>query len=135
MSAPYGQDFTAQAKPGLNNAMKNTIPNESGRAPRYAIQMPLRYRVRGQLNWHEGRMENISRSGVLFRGAHTIEPNAAVEMSFLLPANVPNEPAAEVICSGRIVRAVPPSGSVSQPAFAARIWDYRFVRSQDVIKQ
>ena len=42
---------------------KPTLP----RAPRYTLQIPLRYRQAGDPSWREGRSENISRSGVLFR--------------------------------------------------------------------
>jgi hypothetical protein len=94
--------------------------------------MPLRYRERGQFNWYEGRTENISRSGLLFLGQHSIDPNTPVEMRFSLPVKVPNDPTAEIICFGHIVRTVAPSNGQSLPGLAARISDYRVVRVQDV---
>ncbi len=100
------------------------------RAERFALQTPLRYRVRGQLNWHHGSIENISRSGVLFRGHDLVRPDTPVEMRFVLPISLPDEPAAEVICSGLVVRIVEPSDTATGPAFAATISDYHLVRGR-----
>lgn len=102
------------------------------RAQRFAIQTSLRYRVSGQMNWYEGRTENISRSGVLFRGEHLVEPNTPVEMRFVLPAEISDRVSAEVTCRGYIVRKVLPSGTETFPALAAAILAYRFLRGQDV---
>ena len=106
----------------------NPTLSESGRAARFRLQMPLRYRVSGESDWHEGKTENISRSGVLFRAQHLIDIDASIEMSFVLPVRIPNEAAAEVVCSGQVVRTVPPSGAAPQPAIAAKIRDYRLIR-------
>ncbi len=107
----------------------NTTPRE--RAPRFALQLPLRYRAQDELRWHEGKIENISRSGVLFRGEHPIEPDTPVEVSFFMPATVPNESPAEVICLGLIVRTVQTSSTATLSAFAASILEYRFIRGLD----
>lgn len=108
----------------------NTSLIESTRAQRFNFQVPLRYRVRGELKWHEGTTENISRSGLLFRGQHAIKPNTLVEISFDLSAQLSNRVAGEVIYSARIVRSVRPSGTVRVTALAARIDDYRLVRGE-----
>ncbi len=109
----------------------NDAPASLPRAPRFAIQMPLRYRVSGQLDWHEGKTENISRSGVLFRANRSVELSTGIEMSFVLPVEVFNQPAAEVICSGLIVRTVPPSGAESFSFIGAKILDYHFLRGRE----
>ncbi len=70
----------------------NDTSGGAPRAPRFAIQMPVRYRVCGQVNWYEGRAENISRSGVLFRGQRIIEPLTSIEMSFVLPVEASTGP-------------------------------------------
>lgn len=113
----------------------NVTQTASKPAPRFALAIPLQYRVQGQLSWHDGRMENISRSGVLFRGQHPVQPDTPVEVRFALPTKLNNEPATEVICSGRIVRTVQASGTTSLPGFAARILGYRFVRGLDEIDE
>jgi PilZ domain-containing protein len=97
-------------------------------ATRFAIQIPLRYRTSGETNWHGGKIENISRSGVLFRAEHRLEPKTPVEMSFVLPAEIGGEGGAEVICGGYIVRTVEPLTRNNLPGLAAAILDYRFLR-------
>jgi len=89
--------------------------------------MALRYRLMGEILWHDGRVENISRSGVLFRAEHALTPNKAVEMSFVLPVQSSSEPGAEVTCHGHIVRTVL-AKTTEGPALAATISDYCFSR-------
>ena len=104
------------------------------RAPRYPLRIPLRYRQSGEQQWREGRTENISRSGVLFRTDHLIPLQTPIEMLLALPAEVAGgEEAATVICRGRIVRTEPPGGDAedeARPAVAATIAGYRLAHSQ-----
>jgi len=98
------------------------------RARRYEIGTHIRFRVRGDREWHEGVTENISISGVLIRGTHSLEPNTAIEMKFFLPVELDGECAAEVFCRGIVVRSSKcriPAGTVT---IAARIVHSRFLR-------
>jgi hypothetical protein len=98
------------------------------RARRYGIGAELRYRVRGEREWREGVMENISITGLLMRTTHSLEPNTLIEMRFVLPIELNGECAAEVMCRGSVVRS---SGSPLREGFAtiaARIEHFRFLR-------
>lgn len=53
-----------------------------------------------------------------------------VEMKFVLPVEISHEAAAQVICSGTIVRTVLPAGADTLPGLAAAIADYVFLRGQ-----
>jgi PilZ domain-containing protein len=88
--------------------------------------MPLRYRVLGEAQWHEGRTENISRSGILFRTTDIVDLDVRVEMSFVLPI-LPAPPA--ILCRGRIVRTTLPGGNAHQTGVAATISRYRWRRT------
>jgi len=66
----------------------------------FAIQTALRYRVRGERNWHEGMTETISRTSVLFRGEQMIEPNTPVELTFTLPVKLAVDGGVKVMCRG-----------------------------------
>ena len=114
----------------MGDASESSTPHQLPRAQRFGIEMTIRYRGTDEMNWHEGRVENISRSGVLFRTQHLLEPKTPVEMKFMLPVEISNEAAAQVICSGSIVRAVPPAGGDTLPGLAAAIVDYVFLRGQ-----
>ena len=98
------------------------------RAPRYGIQMGMRYRADGETEWHNAQVENISRSGVLFRVGHELKVSALVEMRFTLPLGITGKESAEVLCQGWVVRSSPLSADENPYLMAAKILDYRFVR-------
>jgi PilZ domain-containing protein len=101
---------------------------DSRRAQRIRTEFSLRYRVRGKHQWHEGTTENISKSGVLFWGQQPMESNTPVEISFFLPAELGNERASVVLCSGNIVRIVRRSDRAGLLGYGVRIVDYHFFR-------
>lgn len=102
------------------------MKRDAGRALRYALHLPLRYRPVGAARWREGRIENISRSGVLFWTDQPLEVDTRLEMSFMLP---PIDTAPSIVCRGRIVRTVLPEGQ-APPGLAATFSSYRFVRGK-----
>ena len=113
-----------------NGAEKAKAARKS-RAPRYPIQVGLRYRPTSETEWHQGQTENISRSGVLFQADSALEVKTSVELSFPLPVEIGGEPGALVFCEGQIVRTVLPPTTDARPALAAKILDFLFVRSRE----
>jgi hypothetical protein len=106
----------------------STTNTEVSRARRYEIGTVIRYRVRGERDWHEGLTENISISGVLIRSVCSLDPKTAIEMRFFLPVELDGECAAEVFCRGFVIRSSKcriPAGSFT---IAARIMHSRFLR-------
>lgn len=94
------------------------------RAQRYAVPLPVLFRASGERVWREGQTENISKSGVLVRALHVLQPEATVEMLITIPENIPTPFAGATICRGRIVRAIGPSRLQERPAFAAAILEF-----------
>jgi hypothetical protein len=103
------------------------VKTQSERAPRFALQLPVRYRAAGE-QWHEGRIENISRSGMLFWARHPLDIDVPLEMSFVLPVGPQS---LGIVCRGRIVRSAPTTrrSTVYVYGLAATISVYRFVRA------
>jgi hypothetical protein len=102
------------------------------RAPRYRLQIPLRYRSTGDDEWRDGRTENISRSGVLFRTDRLMPPQTRIEMLLAFPAELGGDEAT-VICRGRIVRTEQRAEDPEDDAghvVAASIAGYRIAHSQ-----
>ena len=99
------------------------------RAARYAVRMPMRYRASGEVSWRDGTTENISRSGIAFRGEQVLEPATSVEMTLALPVEIAGEQGANVFCRGLIVRAALPQVPGERPALAATIEEFGFVRA------
>ncbi len=106
-------------------------PHRSPRAPRFSIPITILYRNPGDTAWLEGRTENISRSGVLFRADSDFELDTPVEMMMDIPSWIATPAAGTTICRGRIVRAVPPTPLGDRRAFAARILEYELARPSD----
>jgi hypothetical protein len=104
------------------------ITNGTRRPQRYAISLPVQFRTLDDAAWQEGRSENISRSGILFRAPHPLDVDAVIEMMFDLPAEMGGEPGAHVVCIAHIARVLPRATPEEPPLLAARIHDYRFVR-------
>jgi hypothetical protein len=101
---------------------------ETPRARRYEIGTSIRFRARGEREWHEGLTENISISGMLIRTARSLDPKTAIEMRFFLPVELDGECAAEVFCRGFVIRSSKcriPAGTFT---IAARIMHSRFLR-------
>lgn len=48
--------------------------SSASRAQHFNLQLPLKYRLLGESVWRNRTPENISRSGMLFRGEETIQP-------------------------------------------------------------
>ena len=103
---------------------ESDVTSDSQRAPRYPVHVPMRYRSMGAARWSSGRIENISRSGVLFRTDQLLAVDTPLEMSFALPLG--GSTAAGIICVGRIVRTVGRAGNGDAPGLAATISTYRF---------
>jgi hypothetical protein len=97
------------------------------RARRFDLHLSLLYRSPGARSWQAGRIENISRSGVLFWTAQPMDVDTELEMRFVLP--IPKA-SPRVVCHGRIVRAVEAAAAGAPSRVAATISAYRFVRGR-----
>ncbi|MGC9997428.1 MAG: PilZ domain-containing protein [Terriglobia bacterium] len=77
----------------------------NGRARRFTIHIPVRYRLPRSPEWFEAYTENVSRSGVLFRTDRTFEPTTALDLRLELPPVDNGERVrGEVVCKGEVVR-------------------------------
>lgn len=101
------------------------LAKNGNRARRFVMQVPLRYRVTGEKSWRRGETDNISSSGVLFRGDHLVTLNALVEMSLAMPG-LSSDGVVEMVCRGVIVRVV--SHADGPLRVAARILHCRWIR-------
>ena len=87
------------------------------RAERHALQIPLRYRVRGEQEWSAGQTVNLSETGVLFASDSLLEINTRLEITFQTSG-------APLLNSStrmaQVVRRVLANWPETRPAFAAR---------------
>ena len=102
-----------------------TIPEVGFRASRFPVELPLRYRLFGDLGWTDGKTVNISRSGVLFEVDEPMSADTPIELAFDLPIEMGGGPGAEVTCRGQIVRTILPPSTDAPPSVAVSITEYR----------
>ena len=96
------------------------------RAQRFQLHLPLRYRRLGEKDWHDGKTQNISRSGMLFEAEELLQPSIVLEINLVLPAEIAGLSPTEVVCRGEIVRSEKAVSDAVSPALAARILQYHF---------
>jgi hypothetical protein len=116
----------SSSHPQRNHARKPTwVP----RARRLKLDTPVRYRAKYQTNWYEGKIENLSQSGMLFHGEMSLPQNTLVEMIFEMPEEISGQKNSSVLCQGRVVRAQEKRDSKELVRMAATVLDYKFLHS------
>jgi hypothetical protein len=95
---------------------------------RFAVHLPMLYRPAGAKRWCRATTENISKTGVLFRGEEILGRKTPVDLRFQTFVVPPVESAAvaDVLCRAKIVRVMPAAGGHVRPTLAARFLSYEF---------
>ncbi len=115
------------AEPATRRRAHSKKPTWVPRARRLRLQTPVRFRVKNLGNWMEGIIENISQSGVLFRGPEQLPANALVEMVFEMPEEISGQQNSNVLCQARIIRSKDAQDNEDGTGLAAAILDYKFI--------
>jgi hypothetical protein len=113
--------------PAPTHPSRSRKPSWVPRARRLKLRTPLRYRAKGQTFWREGAIENLSQSGVLFRGDEPLPQNTLVEMIFEMPEEISGQKNSSVLCQGRITRVRLGSNAEDNAGLAATVLDYKFL--------
>jgi hypothetical protein len=112
--------------------MAEEAPKASNRAKRFQIHIPVPYREpRGRV-WFEGKTENISRFGVLFRTESVLSLKTKVEMRLALLVVIQEGAPCEILCSGAVVRREQSNIRGVPPALAVAIQHYRLSGGRQV---
>lgn len=123
--APAAEGTTTRRTSRSHTRKPTWVP----RARRLKLETPVRYRVKNLGTWHEGIIENLSQSGLLFHGPQRFPNNTLVEMVFEMPEEISGQKNSNVLCQGRVIRTKeaaqkPDSEKVS---LAVSILDYKFL--------
>ncbi|MGO8818535.1 MAG: PilZ domain-containing protein [Terriglobia bacterium] len=100
-----------------------------GRAKRFPVQIPVRYRIADSPEWLEARTENVSYTGVLFRTKSILKPTTNLEVRLELPPTKGDGGHPEVVCKCQVVRVDKHRSRKSPAALAVAIQDYRLTRT------
>src|SRR5260370_21481172 len=98
------------------------------RARRVRSDIAVRYRGKNLSTWYEGKIQNISQSGLLFEGSQQLPANALVALIFEMPEEISGQKNSGVLCQGRLIRtkdAVDKTEDSNE--LAASILDYKFL--------
>jgi hypothetical protein len=76
------------------------------RARRFTVAGTLCYRRFGDDVWFHGAIENVSRTGILFRVTEPVALATSLEVMFTLPAERSEQIPTRVVCEGSVVRTV-----------------------------
>ena len=93
------------------------------RATRYAVALPVRYRLAGSDACHAGWTENISVSGFLFTTATRLDVGSSVEVWVEMSGNGNGNNPAVLYCQGTVIRHA--DCSDSRPIAALHITRFR----------
>ncbi len=104
-------------------------PTWSPRARRLKVQTEIKYRARGAGQWQSGTIQNISQSGVLFRGMQALAADE-VEMIFEMPKEIAGQEGRNVLCSGNLVRASARPDADGRFSLAVSIRYYKFLHRE-----
>ncbi len=144
-AAEYKYDWTTMRRTKrLEHAKPETIrrshtrekrPSWTPRARRLKLDAALRYRVNSTSTWYEGRIDNLSQTGVLFNGPQQLPVNALIEMVFEMPEEISGQKNRSVLCQGRVIRSIDQAEETqdqdregSANSLAASIVNYKFIR-------
>ncbi len=95
------------------------------RAPRVKAEASLSFRRLGGFGWSQGRMENISKSGILLKTQQAVDVGTRIELKFAPPPNLWNDSSGLLLCRGKIVRAAPLPDAPGKINLAVKILDVK----------
>jgi hypothetical protein len=67
----------------------------------------VQYRLVGGRSWHDGTIENISRSGFIFACEEGFERGKRLELTFEMPQEISGKAHASVVCTATVARYLP----------------------------
>jgi hypothetical protein len=73
------------------------------RAERLALQSAVTYRIAGDDHWLQGRVANLSESGMLF-GPTDLTPGTRVELIIVSPISLKSMAPGRLVCVAEVVR-------------------------------
>lgn len=76
---------------------------ETPRATRVLLTVPITYRTVGDDAWLQGRILNVSESGVMFAPA-VLNVGQSIEVIFSTPVPIASIAPGKVLCVGKVVR-------------------------------
>jgi hypothetical protein len=93
---------------------------------RFTLHLPVSIRRVGSDQETSGYTQDLSARGVLLYTDLEVDNSDAVEVTFIMPAEITLAETMRVRCRGKVVRIAPPSGGMAR-GVAVRIEGYEFL--------
>ena len=123
-----GEKISHHNRPRVSTkaAPPKTAATWKPRERRISWQAEIQYRVFHAEGWLQGLVENISRSGLMFRSQVKFERGTSLSMVLEMPEQITGNEASRVFATGEVARCMSsPHGHL----VAVKIKDYRFLYS------
>lgn len=88
----------------------------------------MRYRVIGEKRWHAGKVENMSSTGVLFRGEHVVQVDSSIEVTVNMSKGLVEGRSSKIVSRGKVVRVVPYEADPESMMMAVSLSHLRMMR-------
>ena len=98
---------------------------------RHSLRAPLRIRVRkSDIAERSAESENLSQRGVFFATDLPLNKGASLDMLLEMPEAISGVPVAHWLCTGHVVRVVPPASSGDKQRVGVQFDFYEVSRSE-----
>jgi PilZ domain len=116
----------SDAIPFEESAMNTEVRFERRPMQRFALHLPVSVRLAGADRENSGYTQDLSARGVLFYTDLALAKADAVELTFIMPAEITLAETMRMRCRGKVVRVATPAGGMAQ-GVAVRIEGYEFL--------
>src|SRR6266702_2763209 len=91
LKAGYFQPMSDSYLPMVTKAVDDScmqLATHSSPAPRFTLQLPMRYRPVGQTQWRTAKTANVSSSGLLFLSNEKLAPGTKLEVEISMTSSM-----------------------------------------------
>lgn len=86
------------------------------------------YRIIGENRLYVGTVENMSSTGVLFRGERAVQVDSSIEVIVNLPRSLADGQSSKMVSRGKVVRVSPDEADPECTVMAAALSQLRILR-------
>jgi PilZ domain len=100
----------------------------TARAQRFPIRAIMHYRIIGESRWYVGTVENMSSTGVQFRGERVVPVDSSIEVTVNVPGSLAAGHSSKMVSRGKVVRISQDKADPETTVMAAALSRLRILR-------
>ncbi|MFZ0745158.1 MAG: PilZ domain-containing protein [Terracidiphilus sp.] len=98
------------------------------RPQRFPIRAIMDYRIIGENRWYAGIVENMSSTGVLFRGERVVQVDSSIEVTVNVSRSLAEGHGSKMVSRGKVVRVSSDEADPESTVTAASLSQLRILR-------